>query len=444
MLTRMMLAVVGLWTLLAGTVALAQTGGSVPATLPPIRIVGAERVSPIAVADLKNLAGDDDHRVASVFTATLVRDLKLSGYFNVIDPHAYIEDSQSSGYDVGSFNFADWSSLNAEFLVKGAVTRGAKLSLEVMLFDVGQQRRMMGRKYVGSPHEVGEMARRFADALMETVTGTRGPFATKLAFVSTRGGRFKEIYTSWLDGGPPLFRVTDNPTINLFPRFNQAADHLLYLSYKSMRPALYLVDLGRRVETRIEPPLGMAVGGALTSGGRIIGAFSRGGQTNLYLLDQSGRELKALTDEHAINVSPSPCFASDAFTFGSDRSGTPQIYVMNLSGDDAHRVTYKGDYNTAPAFSPDCRKIAYEGRSGGTFQIFVSNTDGSGTRQLTQQGSNEGPVWSPDGRYIAFSSRREGGTRIYMMLAADGKITGALTEGDGNDTNPAWSWWLGG
>jgi Tol biopolymer transport system component len=53
-------------------------------------------------------------------------------------------------------------------------------------------------------------------------------------------------------------------------------------------------------------------------------------------------------------------------------------------------------------------------------------------------------VWSPDGRYIAFSSRREGGTRIYMMLAADGKITGSLTEGDGNDTNPAWSWWIGG
>jgi len=443
MLTRMMLAVAGLWMLMAGATAMAQTGGSVPSTLPPIRIVGAERVSPIAVADLKNLSGDDDHQVSKVFTATLVRDLKLSGYFSVIDPHAYIEDSQTSGYDVGQFNFGDWSSLNAEFLVKGAVTRGAKVSLEIMLFDVGQQRRMMGRKYVGSSHEVGEMARRFADALMESVTGTRGPFATKLAFVSTRGGRFKEVYTSWLDGGS-LFRVTDNPTINLFPRFNKAADRLLYLSYKTMSPALYLVDLGRGVETRIEPPLGMPVGAAFTSGGRIIGAFSRAGQTNLYLLDESGGELKALTDEHAINVNPSPCVNGDAFAFASDRSGTPQIYVMDLGGDDAQRITYKGDYNTAPAFSPDCKKIAYEGRGEGGFQIFVTNADGSGTRQLTQEGSNEGPVWSPDGRYIAFSSRREGGTRIYMMLAADGKITGSLTEGDGDDTNPAWSWWIGG
>ena len=446
MLTRMMLAVAGLMTLMAaaGVNALAQTTEStVPSTLPPIRIVGAERVSPIAVAQLKNLAGDNDHRVSSVFTATLVRDLKLSGYFRVIDPHAYVEDSQSSGYDVGQFNFADWSSINAEFLVKGAVKRGAKVSLEVMLFDVGQQRRMMGRKYVGSPHEVGEMARRFADALMESVTGTRGPFATKLAFVSTRGGRFKEVYTSWLDGGS-LFRVTDNPTINLFPSFNKAADRLLYLSYKTMSPALYLVNLDRGVETRIEPPLGMAVGGALTPDGRIVGAFSSAGQTNLYLLDQSGGEMKALTDEKAINVNPAPCLGGDSFAFGSDRSGTPQIYVMDTDGGAARRVTYKGDYNTAPAFSPDCKKIAYEGRIEGVFQIFVSNADGSGARQLTQEGSNEGPVWSPDGRYIAFSSRRGGSSRIYMMLAADGKITGPLTEGDGNDTNPAWSWWIGG
>lgn len=443
MRTRMMLVVVGLWTLIASATAMAQTGGAVPSTLPPIRIVGAERVSPIAVAELKNLAGDDDHRVATVFNATLVRDLQLSGYFQVIDPHSYIEDSQTSGYDVGQFNFGDWSSLNAEFLVKGAIKRGAKVSLEVMLFDVGQQRRMMGRKFVGSPHEVGEMARRFADALMESVTGTRGPFATKLAFVSTRGGRFKEVYTSWLDGGS-LFRVTDNPTINLFPRFNKAADRLLYLSYKTMSPALYLVNLGRGVETRIAPPLGMPVGGALTSDGQIIGAFSRAGQTNLYLLDENGAELKALTDERAINVTPSPCFDGDRLTFGSDRSGTPQIYVMDLGGGGARRVTFKGDYNTAPAFSPDCKKIAYESRAAGGFQIFVSNADGSGARQLTQDGSNEGPAWSPDGRYIAFSSRREGRTRIYMMLAADGKITGSLTEGDGNDTNPAWSWWIGG
>jgi TolB protein len=409
-----------------------------------MHIVGAEQVSPIAVSALKNLGGDDDRKVSNVFTATLMRDLKLAGFFRVIDPASYVEDAQASGYDVGQFNFADWSSINAEFLVKGGVRReGTKLSVEAMLFDVGQQRRMMGRKFSGLPREVGEMARRFADALIQSVTGTRGPFASRLAFVSTRGGRFKEVYTSWLDGGS-LFRVTDNPTINLFPSYDKSATHLLYLSYKTMSPALYLVDLTRGVETRIESGRGMAVGGALTPDGRLVAAYARAGQTNLYLLDVSGAEIRMITDNRAINVNPAVCKASNQMAFTSDRSGNPQIYVMDLDGGEARRITYKGDYNTAPAFSPDCKKIAYEGRAGGIFQIFVSNADGSGARQLTNEGSNEGPTWSPDGRYLAFSSRRGGATRLYLLLVADGKITGALTEEEGNDTNPAWSGWIDG
>jgi TolB protein len=116
---------------------------------------------------------------------------------------------------------------------------------------------------------------------------------------------------------------------------------------------------------------------------------------------------------------------------------------MTMDGGMARRLTYQGEYNTAPAFSPSCKKIAYESRSGSIIDIFVIDTDGSGTRRLTSEGSNEWPTWSPDGRYIAFSSSRGGGSRVYLMLAADGRVISPLTEGEGNATNPSWSWWLG-
>jgi TolB protein len=417
---------------------------NLPAKLPPIQITGAGQRYPIAISALKDLGGDDAHNVSRTFDATLTRNLKLSSFFRIIDPQAYIEDPQTSGYDIGQFNFADWRSIDAEFLVKGAVTRHAgKVMVEALLFDVGEQRRMMGKRFTGQPNEVSEMARRFTDAVLEAVTGKRGPFDAKLAFVSTQGGRFKEVYTSWLDG-TKLYRVTDNSTINLFPSFDGTAEHLLYLSYKTLQPELYLVDLNRGVENRIAPPLGMAVGGTLTPDGRIIGAFARNGHTNLYLLDQSGNQIRSLTDNNAINVSPSVCRDGSQLAFTSDRSGNPQIYVMQMSGGAAQRLTYHGDYNTAPAFSPDCKKIAYEGRSSGVINIFVINLNGTGTHQLTNEGFNEWPTWSPDGRYLAFSSTREGTSRIYLMLAADGRVIAPLTKGDGNATNPAWSWWIGG
>ncbi len=410
-----------------------------------MEIVGpGSTLAPIAVSGLKNLGDDDQQKLSSAFVGTLRRDLELSGYFRIIDPKAYIEDPQNSGYDLGQFNFADWSSINAEFLVKGAVSRKGPsgVTLQAMLFDVGEQRRMMGKRFTGVASDVPEMARRFADALLQATTGVRGPFAAKLAYVSTRGGRFKEVYTSSIDG-QGLFRITDNPTINLFPSFDRSVRHLLYLSYKNASPGLYLVDLARREEVQIHTNLGEAVGGSLTPDARIVAAIERDGHTNLYLLDSNGNEIRPLTDTQGINVGPSPSADGRRLAFTSDRSGTPQIYIMSLNGGPARRLTYTGDYNTNAAFSPKGDKIAYQSRSKGTFDIYTIKVDGGDPIHLTNgEGSNRSPTWSPDGRYLAFSSTRNGRSHIYLMQVSTAKIISALTEDEGDDTSPAWSWWL--
>ncbi|MGZ6227622.1 MAG: Tol-Pal system beta propeller repeat protein TolB [Candidatus Binataceae bacterium] len=406
-------------------------------------------VAPIAVSEFKNLGGDNQGTASHDFVRILRRDLELSGFFSIISPKSYIEDPQNSGYDLGKFNFGDWSSLNADFLVKGAVTvSGGQVSIEALMFDVAQQRRMFGTRFSGGPGDVEEMARRFADSVLKAVTGIQGPFDTRIAFVSTRGGRFKEIYLAAPDGGG-LFRVTDNPTINLFPKLARSAASVLYLSYKTGAPALFLFDVAGRTEVRIGSPHGNVIGGALSpDGSRIVAAVENGGHTNLFLLDRSGEEIRQLTEGRAINVNPA--FSADGrqLAFTSDRSGTPQIYVMNLGGGAARRVTFQGDYNTSPSFSPDGKWLAYQSRSGG-FNIFIIPAAGGRPTQLTQDArSNQSPCWSPDGRYLIFSSTRGGHERLYLMQvntqSQTGKVISALMEDEGNDTSPTWSWWLGG
>jgi TolB protein len=410
-----------------------------------MQIIGpGSHLSPIAVSALKNLGGDDQHGVSSEFDSILSHDLELSGYFRLISPKAFIEDAQTSGYDLGQFNFADWRSINADFLVKGAVkVQGDQVQLTALLFDVAQQRRMMGKSFTGQVSEVPRMARRFADALLKATTGIEGPFDSKLAFVSTRGGRFKEIYLQSIDGHG-LFRLTDNPTINLFPAFDRQGE-VLYLSYKTMMPALYLANPATRREVRIVSRRGKMVGGAISPDGQlIVAAIEHSGATNLYLLDRSGQELRRLTNTNGINVNPA--FSSDGrmLAFTSDRSGTPQVYVMSIAGGGARRVTYKGNYNTTPAFSPDGKFIAYESRDGGHFDVWIVGVDGSDPINLTHGvGSNQYPAWSPDGRYIAFSSTRNGNSHIYLLQVATQTVISALTEGNGDDSCPAWSWWLG-
>jgi len=406
-------------------------------------------VAPIAVSEFKNLGGDDQGTASHDFVRILRRDLELSGFFSIISPKSYIEDPQNSGYDLGKFNFGDWSSLNADFLVKGAVTvSGGQVSIEALMFDVAQQRRMFGTRFSGGPGDVEEMARRFADSVLKAVTGIQGPFDTRIAFVSTRGGRFKEIYLAAPDGGG-LFRVTDNPTINLFPKLARSAASVLYLSYKTGAPALFLFDVAGRTEVRVGSPHGNVIGGALSpDGSRIVAAVENGGHTNLFLLDRSGEEIRQLTEGGAINVNPA--FSADGrqLAFTSDRSGTPQIYVMSLGGGAARRVTFQGDYNTSPSFSPDGKWLAYQSRSGG-FNIFIIPAAGGRPTQLTEDArSNQSPCWSPDGRYLVFSSTRGGHERLYLMQvntqSQTGKVISALMEDEGNDTSPTWSWWLGG
>ncbi len=411
-----------------------------------MEIIGpGSTLAPIAVAGLKEQGGADAKLLSGDFASTLIRNLELSGYFRIIDPAAHIEDPQQSGYELGQFNFANWSVINTEFLVKGAIQQdGASVTVTAFLYDVAQQRRMMGKQYTGGARDVARMARRFADSILEAATGVRGPFDSKLAFVSTRGGRFKEIYTQSIDG-QELFKLTDNQTINLFPVWDRSSHELLYLSYKSGDSILYLANLDRRVETRIGSRRGRVIGGAISPDGkRIVAAIERNGFTNLHLLDRDGNELRPLTETQAINVGPA--FSPDGrlVAFTSDRSGTPQIWVMPLDGSAARRLTYSGNYNTTPAFSPKGDRIAFQSREGGRFEIYAIPVGGGQPVRMTDgTGSNRSPAWSPDGRYIAFSSNRAGRPRVYLLQVATGKIISALTEGKGDDTSPAWSWWLG-
>ncbi|HZY59977.1 MAG TPA: hypothetical protein VFE56_09450 [Candidatus Binataceae bacterium] len=428
----------------AGVLALAALLHVCPAAAQiKMEIVGpGSKLSAIAVSEFKNLGGDDDGKVSGQFVHTLSRDLQLSGFFRILDPKAYIEKPQDSGFALGQFNFADWSSINAEFLVKGSVTAtDQQVTVQAFLYDVAGQRQVAGKQFSGTGEDIGRMARRFADSVMLAVTNTKGPFDTRLALVSTRGGRFKEIYTMSVDG-QDLFRITNNPTINLFPSFDRQVRRVLYTSYKSGSPSLYLFELDSRRETRISSPSGGLMGGVLTpSGEQVVAAVEAKGATNLYLLDLQGSVVRQLTRGSAINVSPAVSADGSRLAFASDRGGTPQIYVMSMGGGEARRITYKGSYNTNPAFSPNGDQIAYQTRNGGSFEIYRISSNGGQPIEVT---AGQHPAWSPDGRYIVFSIGRGSGLGLYLVQGEGGKMVGNLTtEEDGNATDPAWSYWLG-
>jgi TolB protein len=392
----------------------------------------------IAVMPLKNLGGDAGGDLGTRFARALSRDLELSGYFRLLDPNTFIETPQS-GITAADTDFVGWAALGAQAVVKGGVTvAGDTITVEVRVLDVPgrQEVAQIGRRYTGPRGELGRIAHRTADSILEFLTGERGPFDSQIAFVRSRGGPLKDVYRLTFDMDEPA-RVTDERTIIVSPRWRPDLRAVLFTSFRQHRPRLFQVELGSRQVS----PIGAGVffdGAWSPDGTTLLVTREEAGNSDIHLLDRGGRELRQITDHWQIDVAPAWAPDGRRFAFCSSRGGSPQIYVMNVDGSGLARVSRTGGYNTSPAWSPKGDRLAWATRAGGSFQIVVADADGGNAKTITAAGNNENASWAPDGRYLVFSSTR-GGRRHLVLADRDGRTQKELTRGAADDTSPAWS-----
>ncbi len=358
---------------------------------PVITVTKSDKLS-IAVAGLGGPEG-------AAAIKTLQNDLAMSGYFTVTP--------------------AD----RAQFVVSGSAG-GA--SVEGKVADHGGKT-VLSQTFSGSGKT---KVHRFADSIVETITGNRGIASTKIAFVGTRTGK-KEIYTADADGAG-VTQLTKDGAISVAPSLSPDGRSLVYTGYQSGYADVYEIELGSGARNRIIKYPGTNSGAAYSpDGGRIAVTMSKDGNPELYTTSSGGGGARRLTRTPGVESSPTWSPDGSELIYSSDDRGGPQLFRVSASGGSGRPLSTGHGYNTEPNWSPDGKKIAFNVRGGGAFQVAILDLAGGGTRIV---GEGQDPVWGADSRHLIFAS----GGSLVMLDAQTGART-TIVSGLGKVSEPTWS-----
>ena len=362
------------------------------------------RQLPIAIAAFRGEA-QAPQKISEIVRA----DLERSGQFRGVDAIGLAMD-ETSRPDLNL-----WRQKSADALVSGSVNRLAD-----------------GRFEVG----LRLAAHRVSDFVYEKLTGEKGVFSTRIAYVTKNGARYN-LWVADSDGEGAQSALT-SPEPIISPSWSPNGAQLAYVSFESRKPVIYAHDVASGSRRLLANFRGSNSAPAWSPDGKqLVATLSRDGGSQIYALGLQGGQPKRLTQSSSIDTEPVYAADGGSIYFVSDRGGAPQIYKMGATGTNPERVTFSGTYNISPAVSPDGRWLAYVSRVSGGYKLQVMEIATGAVASITDTTADESPSFAPNSRLIVYSTKQQGREAL-MTTTLDGKIKAKLSGAGGDIREPDW------
>ncbi|RDD80490.1 Tol-Pal system beta propeller repeat protein TolB [Dyella tabacisoli] len=411
--------------------------GPVAAQSLSVDIVGGlKTATPIAVVPFAQAGGAP---LPTDIADVIRNDFNRSGKFRSLAKTEIVE-LPSKGADI---KFATWRLLKQDFLTIGRISDagGGMVRVEYELWDVNKQQSMLAQAFTAPAGDLRGVAHQIADQIYEKITGVRGAFWTRIAYITAVGLGNNTTYSLLVadsDGYNPQVVARSKESL-LSPVWSPDGRKIAYVSFEGGNSAIYVQDIttGSR---QLVSARAKGINGAPSwspDGSKLALTLSYVGNPEIFVLDLAGRQETRLTNNLAIDTES--FWASDGqIYFTSDRSGRPQIYQMAASGGAAQRISFEGQSNLNASVSYDAKQIAMVQGNGNVYRIAIMDRNLGGQVRFISPGPiDESPSFAPNASMLLYAAT-EGRRGVLYAVSADGQVRQRLVLSDGDVREPSW------
>jgi TolB protein len=366
-------------------------------------------------------------------------DLQRSGRFAPLDRKDMI-DRPTAGDQI---RFQDWRYLKSYFIVVGKlVPEGTGFAAQFELFNVLTGQRLTGQRLTANANSMRAMAHRISDLIFEQLTGIRGAFSTRVAFVSVDGKppqqRYQLIVSDYDGENQQVIATSTEPLMS--PAWSPDGQSLAYVSFESKASAIFVQTLRTGERRKVSARAG--INGAPTwspDGKSLALTLSRkDGDVDVYTLNLASQLLTRMTFDPGIDTEPTWSADGKKLYFMSDRAGGPQIYELEVANPNrATRVSFEGSYNARPRLSPDGKQLAVVHLDRGNYRIAVIDLASKALQVLSQGRQDESPSFAPNGATLIYATQ-DRGRGVLATVSTDGRVQQRLTANTGDVREPVW------